>query len=284
MRYLCGAKSESEIIMKHFNLLLIVFGWTVCVNAETIASPLSPACSIVNKTRKAETKGLKVLYIGDSITDGNWGGGGKPSSARNLWDMNHIFGSGYMYLCAAHYMGNYPEREYQFFNRGISGNTLDDLENRWETDVLNLQPDVLSILVGTNDVDQHQKKEGTKPFDFEAWEKKYRSLLDRSLKANSGLKLVIAAPFVANTGSMRKTTDYQQRDSLVRQCARIVKKIAHDYKAVYLPYGELFDSILQKESSSSDMYWLWDGVHPTAAGHKRMADMWIERVDKKHIL
>lgn len=76
--------------------------------------------------------GPRVLFIGDSITDGNWGnacGMPKPTAERSLWDMNHIYGSGYMYLCASHYQGDFPEKEYAFFNRGISGNTLRDLRN-----------------------------------------------------------------------------------------------------------------------------------------------------------
>lgn len=99
--------------------------------------------------------GPRVLFIGDSITDGNWGnacGMPKPTAERSLWDMNHIYGSGYMYLCASHYQGDFPEKEYAFFNRGISGNTLRDLEKRWEEDVIGMKPDVLSVLVGTNDV------------------------------------------------------------------------------------------------------------------------------------
>ena len=59
-------------------------------------------------------EGKKVLYIGDSITDGNWGGGGS-SSDRNLSDMNHIFGHGYMFICAAHYMSEFPEKNYSFY-------------------------------------------------------------------------------------------------------------------------------------------------------------------------
>ena len=96
--------------------------------------------------------GPRVLFIGDSITDGNWGnacGMPKPTAERSLWDMNHIYGSGYMYLCASHYQGDFPEKEYAFFNRGISGNTLRDLEKRWEEDVIGMKPDVLSVLVGT---------------------------------------------------------------------------------------------------------------------------------------
>lgn len=226
--------------------------------------------------------GRRVLFIGDSITDGNWGnacGMPKPSSERCLWDMNHIYGSGYMYLCASYYQGSFPEKEYEFFNRGISGNTLNDLEQRWEEDAIQMQPDVLSVLVGTNDVHYYLQGDKKEPFDFDAWEKRYRSLLDRSLQADSKLKIVLGAPFVAKVGNMRKSEDFAERDSLVRHCADIVEKIAKDYHAIYLPFDTLFDGILKTCPTSKDTYWIWDGIHPTPAGHKRMADMWIERVN-----
>lgn len=117
--------------------------------------------------------GPRVLFIGDSITDGNWGnacGMPKPTAERSLWDMNHIYGSGYMYLCASRYQGDFPEKEYAFFNRGISGNTLRDLEKRWEEDVIGMKPDVLSVLVGTNDVHYYLQGDKKEPFDFEGWE------------------------------------------------------------------------------------------------------------------
>lgn len=226
--------------------------------------------------------GRRVLFIGDSITDGNWGnacGGPKPASERTLWDMNHIYGSGYMYLCATHYQGDSPEQEYEFFNRGISGNTLQDLEKRWEEDAIEIRPDVISILIGTNDVHHYLKTEKKEPFDFVAWEARYRTLLDRSLQANPQIKIVLGAPFVAFTGNMRKSGDFAERDSLVHRCATIVENIAKEYHAVYLPYNTMFDELLKTCPTSKDTYWIWDGIHPTPAGHKRMADMWIERVE-----
>lgn len=226
------------------------------------------------------TSGLRVLFIGDSITDGNWGNvcSPKPSSERSLGDMNHIYGSGYMYLCASYYQGNYPEKEYDFFYRGISGNTLLDLEKRWKEDVIEMNPDVLSVLIGTNDIHHHLRSGNGKAFDFEVWERRYRALLDCSLKANPKLKIILAAPFVANTGNMRKSKNFAERDSMVRRCAAIVERIAHDYHAIYLPYNTMFDELLKTCPTSKDTYWIWDGLHPTPAGHRRMADMWIERV------
>lgn len=198
--------------------------------------------------------------------------------------MNHIYGSGYMYLCAAHYQGNYPEREFDFLNRGISGNTLQDLERRWEDDVVKVNPDVLSILIGTNDVDQYLRNSEGGTFDFQEWENKYRNLLDRSLETNPNLKLVLCAPFIANTGKMRETKNFGERDSLIHRCAVIVERIAKEYNAVYLPFDILFENIILKYPTLQNTYWIWDGIHPTPAGHRRMADMWIECVDKANYL
>lgn len=233
-----------------------------------------------------QAEGLRVLYIGDSITDGNWGGGGaRPSSQRNLTDMNHIYGHGFMFLCAAHYMSRYPEREYQFFNRGISGHTLDDLEKRWEEDVLALRPDVLSVLVGINDVGRYFRDEKkVQPFDFVAWEKKYRRLLDEVRRQNLELKIVLASPFLLPVGRMAEQTDYAERKQLVDRLIGIVERIAADYDAIYLPYQAMFDQLMEKHPTSQDTYWIWDGVHPTVAGHQRMADMWIKQVDKRNYL
>ncbi len=232
----------------------------------------------------APITGPRVLFIGDSITDGNWGGGGYqiPSSVRNMWDQNHLYGSGYMYLCAAYYLGKYPEREYQFFNRGISGNTLHDLEVRWEEDVIQVKPDVLSVLVGINDVDQYFHKKTasgkeTAPFDIADWEKKYRSLLNRTLQSNPKVKLVLGTPFIYKTGNMCRALDFDQRNALVHQCINVVERIAKDYKAVYLPYHEMFHHIYQTSPTSIDTYWIWDGIHPTVAGHQRMTELWIQQ-------
>ncbi len=222
--------------------------------------------------------GTKVLFIGDSITDGNWGGGGSKSSAeRNHWDQNHIFGSGYMYLCAAHYMGMYPERDYHFINRGISGNTLRDLNKRWKRDVIDEKPNVLSMLIGTNDIDQVLSS-NQKSFDFANWEHRYRSLIESSLKENPQLKLVLCSPFVFKSGSMFQKPNFALRDSLVRQAVRVVKKIASDYHATFLNYQQLFDELYYKYPAISDSYWIWDGIHPTPAGHEKMSETWIQAV------
>ncbi len=230
--------------------------------------------------------GKKILFIGDSITDGAWGNSGgrsKPSAERSLSDMNHIYGHGFMFLCAAHYQSKYPSKEFCFYNRGISGNTLADLEQRWQADAIDINPDVLSILIGTNDIDAFMQK-GEGPFDFVSWEQRYRKLLNASLETNPDIKIVLCAPFVANTGKMKNKPDYDKRAELIRECDAVVKRIATDYKAVYLPFDLLFEKLMRKTPETQSTYWIWDGIHPTAAGHQRMADMWIKAVDRNGLL
>lgn len=225
--------------------------------------------------------GLKVLFIGDSITDGNWGNNntGSPSSKRNLWDMNHIYGSGYMYLCATYFQSKYPEKEYEFYNRGISGNKLTDMEKRWEEDAIQIHPDVLSILIGTNDVSWALKNQ--KIFDVKQWAQMYRSLIERSLEANPNLKIVLCAPFTAQTGRMKSSENYSLRQTWIEQCAVAVEQIAREYQAIFVPFDKLFNSLQEKHTSSPDSpYWIWDGIHPTPAGHAKMAEMWISKTRK----
>jgi len=231
----------------------------------------------------AARRGTTVLLIGDSITDGGWGRSGglmKPSAERNHRDLNHLYGSGYMYLCAAHYQAAYPQKGYLFYNRGISGNTLADLQQRWEEDALALRPDVLSLLVGTNDIQQWLDGDRQRPFDFEAWERDYRRLLDEARRRNPDLRLLLGAPFVAPSGRVGESPDYPLRDSLVGVLARIVERIAADCGAAYLPYDAMFDALQRTMPDSLNGYWIWDGIHPTAAGHRKMADLWIEAFDR----
>ncbi len=226
--------------------------------------------------------GKRVLFIGDSVTDGGWGnsaGSAKPAAQRNQWDKNHIFGHSYMMLCAAHYTSEQPQAGYDFINRGISGDDLQRLEARWQDDVVALRPDVLSMLVGTNDVHYYlAKPEGE--FDVAQWERRYRALLDQARAANPDMRLVLGTPFVAKAGKTGKEKNFIVRDSLTKRLATAVQRIADDYGAVLLRYDSLFAAQRKASPSVAAEHWIWDGIHPTAAGHRLMADLWTERVDK----
>ncbi len=224
----------------------------------------------------SHANGIRILFIGDSITDGGWGRSGgdmRSSQERNLWDLNHIYGHSYMFLCAAYYQSAFPEKELQFYNRGISGNTLNDLSARWEEDAIALHPDVISILVGTNDVDASLANDS---FDSQVWEKEYRALLDKTIQHNPNVKLVLCTPFTAETGRLKDSSNYRLRESRIQICADIIERLANDYRAILVTYHTLFNHLLKEYPIQEGQYWIWDGIHPTPAGHQRMADLWIE--------
>ena len=174
----------------------------------------------------------RVLYIGDSVTDGGWGRSGgsmMPSEKRNHTDLNHIYGHSYMMLCAAHYLSTQPFSGLQFFNRGISGYTLADLEARWDKDVRDLHPDIRSILIGTNDVGQWLKDHPTdESFNYQDWESRYRTYVQKSKALNSNLKLMLGTPFIAKTTSAA-------RQHMTDKLAAIVRKIAKEEHAICIP-------------------------------------------------
>src|SRR5690349_2251259 len=87
----------------------------------------------------------KLVMIGDSITD--------VERARPIGEgRDPSLGRGYVAMVDALLGAVYPDHWIRVVNMGISGNTTRDLKNRWQTDVLDLKPDWLSIMIGANDV------------------------------------------------------------------------------------------------------------------------------------
>ncbi len=195
----------------------------------------------------------RVLFQGDSITDGNRG--------RSV-DPNHILGHGYAFIIAARHGAGFPERKLDFSNRGVSGNTVLDLEKRWAKDTLALKPDLLSIMIGVND----QSRNVT----LEAYEATYDKLLTDARAQNPKLKLVLMEPFVRHPGK-------PVPEGIVARQA-IVAKLAQKHGAALIRLQKLFDDAAAK---TADDYWVWDTVHPTYRGHQLLADEW-ERVVREY--
>ena len=205
-----------------------------------------------------------LLFQGDSITDTGRTGAADPSLS---------LGEGYPAKIAA----KLAERGIKVINRGISGNTLAQIAQRWQSDALSLKPDVVTILVGINDVYEFMRAKKENPdstFDFVSWEKQYRSLLDSLRCGNSNIKIMIGAPFISNDGKNGKLSNYAEYDSMVSQLAAITKSIAHDYNAAFLPFNSMFAQLIAQQPRPG--YWIWDGIHPTPAAVKLIATEWLK--------
>ncbi|MBB6004631.1 SGNH/GDSL hydrolase family protein [Arcicella rosea] len=212
-----------------------------------------------------ETK-LTFLFQGDSITDGNRG--------RNT-DPNHIMGHGYAYGVASRIGADFPEAGFTFYNRGISGNRIPDLQKRWKEETLDLKPDVLSLLIGINDVNALIRKPEEAP-NLEQFEIGYRDLLDQCKQNNPNILFVLGIPFVYAIKGRKDNWDIWQKETNAR--AEVIKKIAEEYDAVLIDYPSMFEKAFK---NAPDEYWVWDGIHPTVFGHELMAREWIKAVSKR---
>jgi lysophospholipase L1-like esterase len=214
-----------------------------------------------------ETKRLVILFQGDSITDGNRG--------RNN-DPNHIMGHGYAFSVAGRVGADFASSNHSFFNRGISGNKLTDLEKRWQTDTLDLKPDVVSVLIGINDAAGLVAKPTVEEADIDLFETTYRNILTQSKQQNPGTLFVLCLPFVY-PGSRTKDNLDNYRDIVAGLTGR-TKKLASEFNAVVVDFTAVFDKAIKKAPIE---YWIWDGIHPTVPGHELMAREWIKQVSSR---
>jgi len=197
----------------------------------------------------------RILFQGDSITDGNRGRSADP---------NHILGHGYCFIVAAQYGSAFPERNLAFMNRGISGNTVLDLQARWQKDTLALKPDVLSVLIGINDAG--------KKVPLDQYEQVYDQLLTETKAALPNVRFVLGEPFYLPKNGNRPE-DARWQDVQARQA--IVARLAQKHGAALVKFQHIFDEACRRAPPS---YWIWDGVHPTYSGHQLMADEWAKTV------
>lgn len=226
--------------------LAVLFTSALTALAQTPAPP--PALEVFKKD-------ARILFQGDSITDGNRGRSPDP---------NHILGHGYQFIIAAKYGAAYADRNLTFINRGISGNTVGDLAKRWQKETIDLKPDVLSILIGVNDTARKD------PID--EFERGYDQLLADARKANPEIRLVLCAPFMLPIGHWK--ADYETWFANIKKRQEIVAKLAQKYHAAYVNFQPVFEAASAKVPAER---WLWDGIHPSYSGHQLMADEW-ERV------
>jgi lysophospholipase L1-like esterase len=199
--------------------------------------------------------GSTVLLIGDSITDCN----------RDRDDPASL-GQGYACMAAGWYAMRRPGQRIRFVNRGIGGNRVVDLRARWKEDCLAVEPDVVSVLVGINDV--FRRYDADDPTSVEDFEENYRVILGEA--AAQGARLLLIEPFLLPL----RPELWGHREDLDPKISA-VRRLAHDFGATLVPADGL---MAQAAVASGSREWSHDGVHLTPAGNALLAQAWLTAV------
>ncbi len=205
-----------------------------------------------------------ILFQGDSITDA-----GRSRKEADKPNQQQALGKGYAAMAAAGLLTSHVGQDLKVFNRGISGNKVFQLADRWEADCLRLKPNLLSILIGVNDIwhGLSGRYDGT----VEVYERDFNALLTRTTEALPHVKLVICEPFVLRCGAVDEKW-FPEFDHY-RAAA---KRVAETFQALFVPFQSMFDAATGYAPPS---HWAGDGVHPTAHGSALMAYHWLRAVE-----
>jgi lysophospholipase L1-like esterase len=206
------------------------------------------------------SEGDVILFQGDSITDAG------RNKEQQLPNNGRSFGTGYAYILASSLLQDLAGKSLTFYNRGISGNKVYQLADRWQEDCLDLKPDILSILIGVNDF--WHMRDGKYDGTPEVYENDLRKLLARTKSELPGIKFVICQPFVLTETTAVDETWLEPFKPYQESAA----KIAGEFDATWVPFQEAFDKAVKISPSK---YWAHDGVHPSMAGCQLMAETWL---------
>jgi lysophospholipase L1-like esterase len=204
-----------------------------------------------------------VLFQGDSITE--WGRDKNKSMANDFGAL----GSGYVLLTATEVLRDYAPKNLKIYNKGVSGNKVFQLADRWDNDTIAIKPNVLSIMVGVNDY-WHTITSGYKG-TLDTYRTDYKKLLERTQQALPGVKLIIGESFAMKNVKAVDDSWYPAFDGY----RHVARDIADEFGAAFIPYQSVMDEALKLAPAT---YWSLDGVHPTPAGASLMAQAWLRAV------
>ena len=212
---------------------------------------------------------MKVLFFGDSITDaGRERGSLESGRIQETYSINpKAYGSGVVFLAASPLFYDKPNY-YQILNRGIGGDRLPQLYARIQLDVWNEKPDVLSILVGYNDVDAGTNLNYT---DIDRWGRIYRMMIRDTQEKCPNTKIILCEPF-----ALRETIKADE----VLKYAKETQKIANEFDLPFVALQDKLDEAVKIYGAENCFY---DGVHPNVVGSKVIADAWL-KVFKQEVI
>ncbi len=209
----------------------------------------------------------RILFQGDSITDCD----------RRRSDFYHL-GFGYPNLIKAS-LGMDCPGEYEFVNRGVSGDRIVDLYARIKADFINLKPDYASIYIGVNDT-WHEINDQNGVYT-EKFEKIYTMLIEEIQAACPETKLILITPYVlegpGSCNTEEKPDKYNTFRADVAQKSAAAKRIAEKFGLALVELQPAFDEACAKAPAS---YWTGDGVHPSECGHEIIKRLWLDAFEK----
>ena len=200
---------------------------------------------------------IKLLFQGDSITD-----------AGRSYEDPHLLGEGYVKYAAKFLQEAYPQVKFEFVNLGIGGNQTLSLVNRLDKDFIDVQPDIVSILIGINDVWHHAEDRSWIP--DEVFEERYRTVL-QAIKEKTNAKIMMLEPFLIPVEDK-----LYYREDLYKKI-EIERALAREYADVYMPLdGLLASAYIGNEPTA----FAADGVHPTDFGAEYIGRLYCQYMKK----
>ena len=203
----------------------------------------------------------RILFQGDSITDA---GRSKEEDSNR--------GRGYATLVSAS-LGFDRPNEFDFINKGISGNRIIDVIARVKSDIISLKPDYMSILIGINDVWHEISYQNG--IDTKRFEMYYNMLIEEVKEALPDIRIMILEPFVLKATATEENWNEFRKGA--EEKAAAAKRVAEKNNLLFVPLMDKFD---EAAKIAPDNYWLGDGVHPTAMGHELIKKEWLKAFEK----
>ena len=202
---------------------------------------------------------MRIVFFGDSITDCD----------RDRADEKSL-GNGYVKILADKLRPIYPDMDIELINKGVSGNEVCDLLARVQSDVIDLKPDAVVIMIGINNV-IHQFKIG-KQLDLKQFERDLVELIAKLKEA--GIVVIFLEPFLL------PAPDKKRLRPLFNKELEIIDRICVKECDEFVAYDEMFNGLCETRPYS---LYSEDGVHPTFKGSNLIANTAIKAI-RKHLM
>ena len=200
-------------------------------------------------------KKLKILFQGDSITD----------AGRDRRNYHHL-GAGYPKYAAELIRNAYPDVQFDFINLGIGGNRTDNLFDRLSIDCIDMKPDIVSVLLGVNDVWHRYDWAKIATTDAQI-ELNYTCILER-IKNETNAKIFMLQPYTEGEKQAHMRAD-------VERVKEIVNRLADKYADAYVKTDDIMHT---DEHYGTPDYFTVDGVHPNVNGAKFIAGLYFDAI------